>query len=128
MEHNKLSGTHYHYLETCPLPQHEPIIPLGEVPCTSTSFFTPQMGNPTSPTQSTSRLRLNHVDLGAPLPPLVPQCLIDLILLRKMEVYTHTHHGTSPLIGTNLLQARLPSSTLFQIQVIIKNLQFIGVL
>jgi hypothetical protein len=46
-QHNKLSSSPY-TTSMCPLPQHAPITPSGEVPCTSTSFVTPHMGNPPS--------------------------------------------------------------------------------
>jgi hypothetical protein len=125
MQHNKISSYPFP-TSTLPLPKHAPITPSGEVPCTSTSFVTPHMGNPPQ-TKSTSQLRFNHVDLGEPLPYLVPQCLLDLILLRKMKVYTHTHHGPSPLIGINLSKNEFHLLPHFKYNSSLKTLHFISV-
>jgi hypothetical protein len=98
-QHNKLSGTHLS-TSKCPLPHHEPIFPSGEIPYTSTSLNKNQMGNPINH-PIYLKIETHHVDQGAPLLHLVPQCPPDLIFLRKMEVYTHNHHRSSPCIGTN---------------------------
>jgi hypothetical protein len=100
MQHNKLSISPCTTL-TFPLPQHETIIPSVRLHAPRHNLLPLTWVTPTH-TQSTSRLRLNHVDMGELLPPLVTKYLLDHILVRKMEVDSHTHHMPSPLIGINL--------------------------
>jgi hypothetical protein len=100
----------------CPPPQHAPITPLGEVSYTSTSFFTPHMGNPPSnPIYLTTGVQSYRLG-DTPSTSSTTMSTRNYPCKENGSVYQDPSWDIT-FDWDHIVQEQLPSSTLFQIRV-----------